>query len=258
MSTCVFARFWNWVAPAALALVVMQSGLAFANNFEVYSGKSGCESIVLDDARRACEDVQRKKNDACNVKMTCELRDQEDDIKEYNAAIDKRNSINDSDRDRLEETIRDIKKRPDGRKAQAPEGIKIASECINRREDVQTWFADVAIPTTRRAGEEALKIRQSLLEKLADAQKRREEAKARRDADPNDDARKAEWEKAAQQARDVEKELEQFNYTYGNDIQRHVDRLVQKYVDGKTEHDDPFEQATNRLEKCQKVDALRY
>jgi hypothetical protein len=39
-------------------------GTVLADNFEVYSGKKGCESIVKERERRDCQDLSRKKNDA--------------------------------------------------------------------------------------------------------------------------------------------------------------------------------------------------
>jgi hypothetical protein len=49
-----------------VCVLAMGIGVVLADNFEVYSGRRGCDSVVKDSERRDCQDVQRRKNDACN------------------------------------------------------------------------------------------------------------------------------------------------------------------------------------------------
>jgi hypothetical protein len=209
-----------------LCLFALGTGAAEADNFEVSSGKKGCESVIKERERSDCQALSRKKNETCNVSASCDLVKQKRQIDEYNAAKDKLKTINDSDRSRLEQTIRELKDALDVRKSAAPDVEKIAQSCIDMRATIQDWFKNTAIPLTERARDEAMRARRDLVDKLKAAVERREKAKEKRDANPNDSSAKDDHERAASAHRDVEKELEAHNDRYGRDIERHAGRLV--------------------------------
>jgi len=193
-----------------------------ADNFEVYSGRRGCDSIVKERERRDCQDLQRAKNDACNQTASCDMDRQKRDIDEFNEVkkqlADGR--VADSDKPALERKIRDLEARLNARKAAAPDVMKIAQGCIDARAKVQDWFKNVGIPVTERARDDAMKLRKELVDKLREADERRRNAKEKRDANPNDSSAKDEYERAAEKYREAEKALEQFSERYGRDVER--------------------------------------
>lgn len=233
-------------------------GIVAADNFEVYSGRKGCESIVKDRERGECDAVQRKKNEACNINASCDLDKHKRQIDELKELQEKLKTINDSDRSNMESRIRDLRAQLDSRKAGAADVMKIAQACIDARAAVQDWFKNVAISTTERARDEAMRLRRDLLQKLKDADERRARAKEKRDANQNDSSARDEYERAATAYRDVEKELEAFNNKYGKDIERHADRLISHYREERDRHDEPTKQAENRLQKCKELQGLSY
>ena len=55
-----------------------------------------------------------------------------------------------------------------------------------------------------------------------------------------------------------EQKLEEFNNKYGKDIEYNANRLIKQYEDERSKHDDPAEQAKNRLDKCEKLVDMDY
>jgi hypothetical protein len=249
----------NRVAGFA-CVVVLGLGVVLADNFEVHSGRKGCESIVKDSERRDCQDLSRRKNDACNVSASCDMDRHKRDIDEYNDAKSRLASgkIADADKSRLEQTIRELKDKLDARKSAAPDVMKIAQNCIDMRAKVQEWFKGVAIPLTERARDDAMRLRRELLEKLKEADERRQKAKEKRDANPNDSSAKDDHERAATAHRDAEKALEAFNDKYGRDVERHAGRLIDQYKEERDRHDEPTKQAESRLQRCKDLVSLSY
>ena len=243
-----------------ICVIAMGVGVVVADNFEVYSGRKGCESIVKDSERRDCQDLSRRKNEACNQTASCDFDRQKRDIDDYNEAKRKLSSgqIADADKSRLEQTIRELKDKLDARKAAAPDVMKIAQGCIDARAKVQDWFKSTAIPVTERARDDAMKLRKELLEKLKEADDRRAKAKEKRDANPNDSSAKDDYERAASAYRDAEKALEAFNEKYGRDVERHAGRLIDQYKEERDRHDQPTKEAENRRQRCKDLSDLSY
>lgn len=243
-----------------LCVLAMGIGVVLADNFEVYSGRRGCESIVKDRERRECEDVSRRKNEACNVTASCDYDRHKRDIEEYNEAKKQLSDgrVADADKGRLEQKIRELKDKLDSRRSAAPDVMKIAQNCIDARKNVQDWFKNTAIPVTERARDDAMRLRKELVDKLKEADDRRAKAKDKRDANPNDSSAKDEYERAAQAYRDAEKALEQFNDKYGREVERHAGRLIDQYKEERDRHDEPTKQAENRLQKCKDLRDLSY
>ena len=243
-----------------VCVLVLGIGVGVADNFEVFSGRKGCESIVKDRERSECQDISRRKNEACNQTASCDFDRHKRDIEEYNEAkkqlADGR--VADADKGRLEQKIRELKDKLDSRKSAAPDVMKIAQGCIDARARVQDWFKNTAIPVTERARDDAMKLRKELLDKLKEADERRSKAKDKRDANPNDSSAKDDYERASQAYRDAEKALEQFNDRYGREVERHAGRLIDQYKDERDRHDDPTKQAENRLQKCKDLVGLSY
>jgi hypothetical protein len=229
-------------------------------NFQVQSGKKGCDSVITERGQDECARIQRAKDEACNVATECDVDRQERTIERYREVKDRleRGDVNDADKDRLRQTIRDLKEELDARKEGATRSIPIAKRCVAAREDVQKWFSDTGIPLTERSRDDALQIRRGLLEKLAEAQKKQAEAKAKREANPDDSSAQSEYDRATQEMRDAEKALEQFNDKYGHDIERHASRLIEHYRDERQSHERPLTESRNRVEKCERLERLSY
>lgn len=94
-----------------VCVLVLGIGVGVADNFEVLSGRKGCESIVKDRERSECQDMSRRKNEACNQTASCDFDRHRRDIEEYNEAkkqlADGR--VADADKGRLEQKIRERK-----------------------------------------------------------------------------------------------------------------------------------------------------
>ena len=243
-----------------LCALAMGVGVVLADNFEVYSGRKGCESIVKERERRECEDLSRRKNEICNVSASCDYDRHKRDIEEYNEAKKQLSDgrVADADKGKLEQKIRELKDKLDSRRAAAPDVMKIAQDCIDARARVQDWFKNTAIPVTERARDDAMRLRKDLVDKLKEADDRRAKAKDKRDANPNDSSAKDEYERAAQAYRDAEKALEQFNDKYGREVERHAGRLIDQYKEERDRHDEPTKQAQNRLQRCKDLRDLSY
>lgn len=250
----------RWIGAGAVVLLIVVGASSWASNFGEYADKDGCESILTDDGRRACREVQDAKNKACNVKTECDVDKQERTIEKYKDAKQRLDdgSVNDADKEKLKEKVEALKEDLDDRKEKARDGIDIAKACVAARGAVQDWFKDTAIPLTEKLRDEALRKRDELLEKLKDAQDKVRDAKEKRDANPDDSSLRDAWEEAQKELREVEQQLEDFNKEYGKDIEYNANRLIKQYEDERSRHDDPSEQAKNRLDKCEKLVDLDY
>jgi hypothetical protein len=229
-------------------------------NFYEQADKKGCASIITERGQDDCAAVQRRKDDACRVPVECDPDKQEKTIEKYKEAKERLESgkVNDADKDRLKDTIRDLKDELDRRKDAARRGTSDAQQCVRAREDVQKWFMDTGIPLTEHTRDDALRERKDLLEKLADAQKKQADAKSKRDAKPGDSSAQSDYDHATEDMRNAEKALEQFNNKYGKDIERYASRLIDQYKAEKDSHEKPLSEARNRVENCKKVDGMSY
>ena len=229
-------------------------------NFAEQAAEKGCASVITQRGQDECKREQQKKDDACNVSVDCDVDKQEKTIEKYNEAKTKldRGEVNDADRDKLKDTIRDLKDELDKRKEGARRGASVAEGCVTARQNVQKWFMETGIPLTERTRDEALQLRKELLDKLADAQKKQSDAKSNRDAKPGDSSAQSDYDRATENMRDAEKALEQFNTKYGKDVERNASKLIEQYKAEKESHERPLTEAQNRLEKCKKLDDLSY
>lgn len=245
---------------AVIAVVVGLGATARAQNFNAFAAENGCKSIVSDRERSDCHDLQRNKDDTCNRMLDCDVDKQQRQIDKYNDAKKQleSGSINDSDKDRLRQTIRELKDDLDARKDGARRGIDPADRCVRARTDVQTFFEKTAIPVTERARDNALKERKDLLDQLASAQEKVRNAKDKRDKNPGDSSANSDYESAVSAMRDVEKKLEDFNNKYGKDIEYNANQIIRRFQDGKASHEKPIQDAKNRYENCKKLDNLSY
>ncbi|HLL25379.1 MAG TPA: hypothetical protein VK427_24755 [Kofleriaceae bacterium] len=229
-------------------------------NFYEQADKKGCASIITDRGQTDCAAVQRRKDELCGVPVECDPDRQEKTIAKYKEAKERLDSgkVNDSDRDKLKDTVRDLKDELDRRKDAARRGTSDAHACVRAREDVQKWFLESAIPLTERTRDEALRLRKDLLDRLADAQRKQVAAKSKRDSNPGDSGAQSEYDRASEEMRNAEKALEQFNNKYGKDIERYASRLIDHYKSEKESHERPLSEARNRVENCKKVDNMSY
>lgn len=229
-------------------------------NFYEQADKKGCASIITEREQGKCADVQAAKDKACGVPVECEVSKQERLIGTYKEMKDRleRGQVADADKDRLKDTVNTLKQQLDGNKEAARRGISVAETCVRSREDVQKWFAETGIPLTERTRDDALRQRKDLLDKLADTQRKQADAKAKRDAKPNDSSAQSDYDRAVDDMRNAEKMLEQFNNKFGKDIERYAAKLIAQYQEERTSHDRPLNEARNRVDNCKKVENLSY
>jgi hypothetical protein len=248
-----------------LAIVVAMFGLGVAAqaseyNFYDQADRKGCASIITERGQGDCAAVQRRKDDLCTVPVECDPDKQEKTIAKYKEAKERLESgkVNDSDRDKLKDSVRDLKDELDRRKDAARRGTSDAQACVRAREDVQKWFMETGIPLTERTRDDALRLRKDLLDKLSDAQRKQADAKSKRDANPGDSSAQSEYDRATDEMRDAERALEQFNNKYGKDIERYASRLIDQYKAEKESHERPLTEVRNRADNCKKVDNMSY
>jgi hypothetical protein len=244
---------------AAIALMTV-AARAEEYNFYVQADKKGCASIITERGQEDCAGVQARKNSVCNVAIECEVSVQERLIARYKDAKERleRGEVNDSDRDKLKDSIRAMKDELDKNKDAARRGASVAEGCVAARENVQKWFIEIGIRLTEQTRDDALRLRKDLLDKLADAQRKQADAKARRDAKPGDSSAQSDYDRATDEMRDAEKALEQFNSKYGKDIERYAEKLIKLYIAEKESHETPLREARNSVDNCKKVDNMSY
>lgn len=247
-------------ASLGILLAVLFGIVAHADNFNERADKNGCDSIVTESGRNECSDAQRRKNEACNVGFDCDLDKQQRTIENYKDAKERldKGQVADADKDKLKDTVRALKDDLDQRKDQARRNTGLADACVQRREEVQRWFEEKAIPITEHARDDALRERKDLLDKLADAQRKVREAKDKRDAKPGDSSAQSDYDHAVDDLRAVEKMLEDLNKKYGPEIEKNAEKLVRQYKDGKSSHEKPLAEARARRDKCKQLDDLSY
>lgn len=246
------------VWAAAMVVLVARSELSAANNFKASAQNKGCRSILTEDGRKQCDEVQGEKNRQCNVATSCEVRDHERLLTEYKEArqrfIDKVYAK--TDEDKVKDNLRALKTRLENSKSAATTGVTVANACIKARDAVQTWFEKTAIPLTDNLRNTALAERKGLLEKLEEAKKKKEDAKRRLEANRADLQAERDLEESRKLIEAAENALAAFNNKYGEDVSYFADQLIRHYNDEKTNHDTPSKQAENRLESCKKIEGL--
>lgn len=238
--------------------LLSQNSWANDKNFKAAADQSGCKSLITRGGIEECQKVQGAKNAACNRPSDCELSKQEDWAKEYDELYrwweNEGNKLPDNSfKSEKQRKMRDLGARLDTGNAAAKAGVKLANECIQARNAVQKWFEDVAIPLTERTKNELVPMRRELVDKFNETKAKREEAKKKYDDKSNDDGLRREWEAARDTNVEAGRKLDEFDKTYGPDIQYYSDKLISHYKSEKTNHDRPSEQAENRLATCEKT-----
>jgi len=250
----------RWIAIISLILLV--GGVVYAEelNFSIQSGKKGCDSIITERGQSDCASAQAAKNRACSVAVECDVDRQQRLIDKYKEAKDRldRGDVADADKEKLRDSVNAMKDELDRNKSAASAGRSVAQGCVDAREAVQKWFAETGISLTEHTRDDALSLRKTLLENLADAQKKQADAKANRDAKPGDSSAQSDYERATEEMRNAEKALEEFNSKYGKDIERNAERLISQYNDEKRSHEKPLSEARNRVDNCKKVEDMSY
>jgi hypothetical protein len=229
-------------------------------NFYEQADKKGCSSIITERGQDECARMQRAKDDACSVPVDCDVDRQDRTIAKYKEAKDRldRGQVADADKDKLKDTVRALKDDLDTRKSDARKGTSIVQGCVTARENVQKWFMETGIRLTEQTRDDALRLRKDLLDKLADAQKKQADARAKRDAKPGDTNVQNDYDRATNEMRDAEKALEEFNTRYGKDIERYAAKLIDQYKAERDSHERPLSEARNRVDNCKKVDNMSY
>ncbi|MGH8554658.1 MAG: hypothetical protein ACREUD_03685 [Gammaproteobacteria bacterium] len=258
-----------------LACSVVVSSLfasgALAHNFYELSGKTGCDS-VMESRRSECNDLNAKKDRACQMQGRCDLDKHIAQIAEYKAAVERLNSgqIAEADRDSFKASIEKMKAELDARKNDAEANERAARECADARQAVYDFFGDDVIPDTESAARQANDRREDLLEEIDKAEVLQQAAKDKRDglagADPETDRTRwdeyvkmrDEYEKNAAAYRETEARLTEFNRTHGDDIDRYVGRLVAYYGSEQVGHKTAIEEQKNRTENCGKLEYMSY
>lgn len=198
------------------------------------------------------------KNTACNRPSDCELSKQEEWAKEYDELYrwwdSEGNQLPDSSfKSDKQRKMRDLVTRLETGRATATAGVTIANECIQARNAVQKWFENVAIRLTERTRNELVPIRRDLVDKFNETKAKREEAKKKYDDKPDDEGLRREWEAARDANIEAGRKLDEFDKTYGPDIQYYSDKLISHYQSEKTNHDRPSQEAERRLSTCEKT-----
>jgi len=248
------------LAFAVIILALTATVYAAEYNFYEQADKKGCASIITERGQDECTRVQGAKDDACSVPVECDVNKQERLIARYKEAKERldRGEVADADKEKIKDTVRLLKEALDASKDAARSGTSKAQGCVTARENVQKWFMETGIRLTEQTRDDALRLRKDLLDKLADAQRKQADAKAKRDAKPGDSSAQSDYDRATDEMRNAEKALEQFNNKYGKDIERYASRLIDQYQAEKESHEKPLTEARNRVENCKKVDNMSY
>ena len=196
----------------------------------------------------------------CSVPVECDVDKQERTIAKYKEAKERLDSgqVADADKDKLKDAVRVLRDALDTAKNGARRGTSDAQACVTGRENVQKWFMETGIRLTEQTRDDALHLRNDLLDKLADAQRKQSDAKAKRDAKPGDSSAQSDFDRASDEMRNAEKALAEFNDKYGKDIERYASRLIDQYKAEKESHERPLTEAKNRVDNCKKVDNMSY
>jgi hypothetical protein len=262
-SVCTFACF-------LVMSFLFESG-AFAQNFFLLSGLKGCESVMI-PLRNECNNVNGRKNSACEMQGKCDLDKQIEQIAKYKAGIERLNAgqVADADRSTFTTDMAILKADLDASKKDAQANERAARECVDARQAVYEFFGRNVIPDTERAASDANDRRKVLLEELDKAKELLQKTRDRRDELADADAEKDrerwdeyvkmrdEYEKNNASYREAEAKLTEFNGMYGGEIDRYADRLLTYYKSEQEGHTTAIEEQKTRAENCGKLEYLSY
>lgn len=205
-----------------------------------------------------CKKVQGTKNTACNRSTTCEVDKQEEWKKSYDELYKWWSSEgsklpDNSFKSDKQRQMRELVDKLVAGKSAGAAGVTIANECITARNAVQKWFENTAIPLAEKVKNELVPMRKALVEKFNETKTKREDTKKKSEDNPKDDGLRREWESARDANIEAGRKVDEFDKTYGPDIEYNHDRVVRYWGSEKTNHDEPSKQAENRLAKCERV-----
>lgn len=247
----------RFVALGLVFLVGVGVALADDYDFEDFARRTGCDSVIFSDRRRDCSSIQANVDRYCKTeKYDCSIGEFKKLLGELNDTKN-RSTYNDDEKKAKDEKLEKLRRELDVRKTEATRGLPIAEQCVRARTDIFDHFRRTS-DMTATAGKEQMALRQKLIDRLRDAEKRRDDAKNKRDATPNDDNLKREYEKVVDEFRKVEQELAEFNRKNGKDIERNYTRLVDGYTKGNEEHKTERESQSNRRDNCKEISSTSY
>lgn len=178
----------------------------------------------------------------------CSITDFNNTHNDFKSAMGQMANTEQEKKDKAAKVLR-LWKELDVFKKKAIYGEPIAMECVRNRNSIMDHFTETA-RRTEAAGLAQLAVRKDLISKLRDAEKRRDEVKAKRDSTPNDESLKREYEQAVDAFRQVEKDLGEFNRKNGQDIEKNYQRLNEGYRAGNAKHQIERDAQNNRLNNC--------
>jgi hypothetical protein len=244
-------------APVALVLCVIGLAVADDHDFEDFARRDGCDSVIFNDRRGECHNIQRDVNRYCKEeRFDCSIGEFKKTLSEYND-VKNRSTYNDDEKRSKDEKLEVLKKKLEAQKTEAARGTPIAQQCVKARNDIFEHFKRTS-DMTESAGRTQMAIRQGLIDKLRDAERRRDDAKSKRDSSPSDENLKREYEKAVEEFRKVEQDLGAFNKKNGQDIERNYRRLVERFAKGNEEHRIERENQTGRWNNCKEITSTSY
>src|SRR6185436_12675282 len=141
-------KFGLAFAMATFGLSVAASASEY--NFYEQADRKGCSSIITERGQDECARVQKAKDDACSVSVSCDVDKQERTIANYKEAKERldRGQVADADKDKLKDKVRTLKEQLDLDKEAARKGTSYAQSCVTARENVQKWFMETGIRLT--------------------------------------------------------------------------------------------------------------
>jgi hypothetical protein len=245
------------VVVVLTVMAAHRAALADDYDFEDFARRTGCDSVIFSDRRYDCGKIQENVNKYCKEqRFDCSIRDFKSVLSDYRD-LQGRSTSSESEKTAKDEKLAKLKKDLDDRVAEAARGTPIATQCVQYRGDIFEHFKKTS-DMTATAGKTQMAVRQALLDKLKAADERRNQAKNKRDASPNDDSLKREYDEAAEAYRKVEQELGEFNRKNGQDIEKNYSRLVDQYERGNREHAEERQNQQNRLDNCKEITSTRY
>ncbi len=247
----------RFVVLGLLAAIGVSVAVADDYDFEDFARRTGCESVIFNDRRRECSSIQANVDRYCKQeKYDCSIGDFKKTLGEFNDTKN-RSTYNDEEKKAKDEKLDKLRRELDTRKTEAARGLPIAEQCVRSRLDIFDHFRRTS-DMTATAGREQMNLRAKLLDRLRETEKRRDDAKNKRDSTPNDENLKRDYDKAVEEFRKVEQELGEFNRKNGKDIERNYTRLVEHYYKGNEEHKTERESQEKRRDNCKEISSTSY
>lgn len=239
-------------------MVGLLSQPSWANNkhFKNAASNKSCGSIITTSGVTECTNVQQAKNTACNRETKCEPTKMADWKTDYEKIVtwlssdEGKKTDNQYKRDQ-QNKAKELFELLKAGKAEGERGIPISQDCIKARDAVQNYFANNAVNLAKEVRDELIPMRRALVDKFNETKTKREDTKKKSEDNPKDDNLRREWEAARDANIEAGRKLDEFDRTYGPDMQYYFDQLISHYSSEKTNHDPISLGAEVRLQKCQ-------